>query len=114
MSTKDGSGTQAPTRRSPRAEARRSGGTPKITQEAGGSPLERYRFPLILGAIVLGLVAVGAVFLGPVTAAPYTCTALMTPGPVEPVPTPRPEPTAAPATPAPSADPAASPGASAA
>jgi len=114
VSTKDGSGTQASTRRSPRAEARRSSGTPKITPEAGGSPLERYRFPIIVGAIVLGLVAVGFVLIGPAAGAPYTCGALMTPGPVEPAPTPRPEPTAAPATPVPSADPAASPGASAA
>jgi len=72
-----------------RAAARRSSAPVKVSPEPSGF-LEKYRFLLIIGLVVVGLGALGLVFMQSATAAPYTCTTLMTPGPVEPAPTPRP------------------------
>jgi len=107
-----------PTRRATRAQQRSSGKTPAPVPSSGPSALERFRFPILAGAIVIGLVVVGTILVGSATAAPYTCKTQMTPGPVEPAPTPRPETSLAPAPtaepvasvdPAASIDPAASP-----
>jgi len=72
-----------------RAAARRSSAPVKVSPESTGF-LEKYRFLLLIGLVVVGLGALGLVFMQSATAAPYTCTTLMTPGPVEPAPTPRP------------------------
>lgn len=89
-----------------RAAARRRTQPVRVSPEPA-SFLEKYRFPLLIGVMLVGLGAVGIVFMQSANAAPYTCTTLMTPGPVEPAPTPRPVPSVA-ATPAASVDPAAS------
>jgi len=97
-----------------RAAARRTGSSPspKVSPEPQGF-LEKYRFLLLIGIVVVGLGALAFVFMQSATAAPYKCTTLMTPGPTDPIPTPRPEASAAPlASVAPAAS--AAPGASAA
>jgi hypothetical protein len=90
--------------------------------------LERYRGLLLVGFAVIGIGIVLAIFSQNATAQPYVCDSLMTPGPVDPIPTDRPAtpspavtaspaPTATPAptpTPAGSSAPGSSPAASAA
>jgi len=71
-----------------RAAARRSSAPIKVSPEPTGF-LEKYRFLLIIGVLVVGLGALALVLSQSANAAPYTCTTLMTPGPVEPAPTPR-------------------------
>jgi hypothetical protein len=81
-------GTQPPPSGS-RAAARRSSSPVRVSPEPT-SFLEKYRFPLLIGALVVAIGAIGFVFMQSATAAPYKCETLMTPGPVAPVPTPRP------------------------
>lgn len=81
------SGTTPPTgstsSTSSRAAARRSGQSSVKVSVEPASPLEKYRFPIIIGVIIAGLIAIGLVFMQSANAAPYTCTTLMTPGPIE-------------------------------
>jgi hypothetical protein len=100
--------------------ARRRARTATVARKK--SPLERYRGLLLAGFAILGVGIIAVVFFQSATAAPYVCQSLLTPGPVETLPTqgptplstPSPVPTPSPSpTPAPTPDPSASPGPSA-
>ncbi|MFN8622892.1 MAG: DUF3105 domain-containing protein [Chloroflexota bacterium] len=114
-SSGSGTGTagSSGSRSSTRAAARKTAPPPKVTP-TDPSFLEKYRLPIIGGVIAVIVLIVAAMFMSTATAAPYTCKTLMTPGPVEPVPTARPVVALASLAPAASAAPATSlaPGAS--
>jgi hypothetical protein len=68
---------------SSRAAARRSGQSAVRVSPEPTNPIEKYRFPIIIGVLIVGILAIGAIIASSANAAPYTCTTQMTPGPIE-------------------------------